>query len=140
MSSMAPALGELGSFSVAVSASAGAAASSDASVPSTGATRNLRRRRDGRVTGARILQAAVGERRVSGHQPAAGSDGSLSSEGRRRGGRSRGAGSGSGPEAPWAKAAPSPATALIASEAPVGSSSSLFASPAATAGSASRYL
>ena len=43
-------------------------------------------------------------------------------------------------EKPSLKAAPNPATAPIASAAPVGSSSSLFASPAATDGSASRYL
>src|SRR5689334_18878040 len=60
-----------------------------------------------------------------------------------RGGAGRGLrvceSSGSG-AAPCANAAPSPATAAIASDAPAGSSSSLLASPAATAGSASRYL
>src|SRR6476659_5454500 len=61
-------------------------------------------------------------------------------------GGSRGGGGGRrsvrsfGGATPSAKAAPSPATAPIASEAPAGRRSSLLASPSATAGSASRYL
>src|SRR6476646_4930106 len=139
MLSMLCAFGESGWLRVAVPASAGWARVSATSTPSGAAARNQRRRRCVRVTGARILQAAPrwcgrDRRHSAGGSDVAGGEGG---DAGRRLGAAGVAGVGA---APSLNAAPRPAMAPIALDAPLGSSISLLESPSATAGSASRYL